>query len=222
LRGAHVLLAAAALTACVLPPRRASAEQAATDEAPQPPLTSPQLFYKPRSGVGLAFMAGAGLTDFALGDLHARTTAGPFWTLRAVGGTRRRIGAEITYFGAAQSIEGLGLTTARTLLANGVEGSVRVNAPIALPPFLVELFVLGGAGWTRYSVLGLSNATANLSPTNDALTTPFGGGVSFGYRGIFADVRFTYRPTFHNQLVTGTSNGDLTNWALGIAAGYEL
>ena len=220
MRGKHAR--AGALLAAVVTLAGLEGRAAADGEAGPAPAPNLPSLYQPKSEIGVAFTAGAGVADFAHGDARTNTGLGPAWTLRASAGTRRHVGVEATYVGSAQSIHGLGLADSKTLLTNGVEGAVRVTAQIKLDAALGEIFVLGGLGWARYTVSGLPAATANLHPSDDVLTTPFGGGIALCWRGFYADARFIFRPTFRESLITGTSNGDLTNWGVGLSAGYEL
>jgi len=97
--------------------------------APVPPAPQPQW----RRGFGWAFMAGGAYQDFTNDSMRATTKAGGGWNARVVGGTNSVIGFEAAYVGGANEVQTLGSNfTGNTplLVANGVEGTARLNIPI--------------------------------------------------------------------------------------------
>jgi hypothetical protein len=185
---------------------------------------TPDIPSRPRSEIGVAVVAGAGITRFTTGDIRLGTGIGGVWAVRAAAGTRRHLGAEVTYVGTAQGLHGFGLTDSRTLLSNGVEATVRVSAQINLTSYgvMAQPFVFGGLGWAHYSIASKPADAASLAATDDVITAPFGGGIAAAWRHMFFEVRFTYRPTFHQNLLSGVPDDNLTAWMLGTVVGYEF
>ena len=104
------------------------------------------------------------------------------------------------------------------LVANGVEGAVRVNVPVLLPRTqLLEPFGFVGLGWSHYNVSNTNVNTSDVASSDDVMTLPVGGGLAFGYGGFLADARFTYRKTYYNDLVAGQN---LDSWGVGGQIGF--
>jgi hypothetical protein len=99
---------------------------------------------KPDSKIGLAVMAGGGVTDFTHGATRDQTAVGGSWDVRALVATRTSIGFEASYIGGANPINALGLSGKSKLVRNGVEAAVRVQ--------IFRQTILGSQGAT-----GLSN-----------------------------------------------------------------
>jgi hypothetical protein len=184
---------------------------------PPPPPTP----WMPASELGMAMYAGGGVTDFTSGATRAETKPGGAWTARLVVGTRRVVGFDGSYVGGANSLSGLGSGSA-TLIRNGLEGALRVNAPLRVLDTLLEPYALAGVGWNSYH---LSNTQGNGSiglAHDNTLTVPLAVGFTVGYRGFMADVRGTVRPTYNQSLLTQQSGSALSNWDLGAMLGYEF
>jgi hypothetical protein len=171
--------------------------------------------------IGVAIMAGGGAFDFVGGDIRAATKMGGFWQVRALLGSRSIVGLEAAYLGTAQSIQALGLASDARLLSNGVEGTLRLNAPIGIRRLLIEPFAFGGGGWSHYNIVNSNTSTASLRDTDNVITVPVGGGLDMGFNGFFLDARFTYRFSYNNDLVQAGDRG-LNNWNAGGAIGYEF
>jgi hypothetical protein len=177
--------------------------------------------YGYRPPIGIALMAGGGSFKFVGGDLRAETNLGGEWTVRALVGSRSIVGVEAAYLGTAQEINALGLANNATLISNGVEGTLRVNAPIGIRHFLIEPFAFGGGGWTHYNIVNSSTNSASLRTTDNVVLVPVGGGIDMGYRGFFLDARYTYRFSYNNDLVQVGDRG-MDNWSASGALGYEF
>jgi hypothetical protein len=177
----------------------------------------------PASVVGAGLLLGGGVQDFSRSGARGVTNTGGFWSARLVAGTREYIGLEGAYVGSAQGINALGLDSDAVLISNGVEGAVRLNLPIvvARSAALLEPFVFGGAGWSRFHVARTSINTSDIASDDDVLTVPYGAGMMVAYRGLMADARFTYRSTFYNDLLR-TTGGSLDNWSAGAQVGFEF
>jgi hypothetical protein len=139
-----------------------------------------------------------------------------------VAGTREYVGLEAAYIGSAQSISALGLSNDAVLVSNGAEGALRLNLPlVSRTGALLEPFVFGGLGWSRFHVARTSVNTSDIATDDDIMTVPYGGGLAFASHGFMADARFTYRSTFYNDLLR-TSGGKLDNWSAGAQLGFEF
>lgn len=191
------------------------------DETP-PTMTSEQVGYRPPSRIGVGLMAGGGVQDFTGSRIRDMTGTAGFWDVRASVGTRSVVGLEAAYVGAAQNINALGLDNGAKLMANGLEGDIRVHAPLAYQSTLLEPYVFGGLGWQRYSITNTPVDTGSLTDNDDVVTVPMGAGFAAGYRGFLADVRFTYRLVERSDLLAPSGGGTLNNWNFGGHLGYEF
>ena len=170
----------------------------------------------PRGG---GFFVGGGFEDFTDNGLRSMTGGGGYWSARIVGGMRRVVGLEGAYVGSARNIDALGLDRNARLISNGLEGAVRLNVPIVSQNqmVLVEPFGFVGLGWSHYNVVNSNLNTSDVASSDDIMAVPFGGGLAFGYGGLMADARFTYRKTYNNDLVTGRN---LDSWGVGAQIGF--
>ena len=164
--------------------------------------------YTPPSKLGLAFMVGGGYEDFANNEMRDWTNPGGAWNFRFVAGTRLIIGVEGAYVGSARGFQSLGVTANNpTLISNGVEGNLRLNAPITKGNSLFEPYAIAGVGWAQYHISNYNSNTqalSDFSATNDnVLTVPLGAGFTYGYKALMLDVRGTYSPTYYNNLLRG-------------------
>ena len=94
---------------------------------------------KPDSNIGLAVMAGGGVTDFTEGSTRDQTTVGGSWDVRALVATRTWIGFETSYIGGANPIKALGLSGNSKLVRNGVEAALRLQLPLYYRITLLEI-----------------------------------------------------------------------------------
>jgi hypothetical protein len=170
----------------------------------------------------MAFLLGGGVSDFVNTTPQNFTGTGGSWNVRGIVGTRRIIAVEGSYVGAAQSISGLGLNGSNTLLRNGLEGVLRVQAPIPTVMGMIEPYAFGGAGWAHYSFATTPVATASVNSSDDVVTFPFGMGLMGCYKGLLGDLRVTYRPTINSDLFGTAANSGLSNWDVGGSLGYEF
>ena len=172
------------------------------------------------SPTGAGMFVGGGFEDFTDNNMRSMTGGAGYWSARIVGGMRRLVGTEAAYIGNARNIDALGLNSNAHLISNGAEGALRLNIPIvsANQMSLVEPFGFVGLGWSHYSISNTNINTSNVASTDDIMTMPFGAGLAFGYGGLMADARFTYRKTYYNDLVTG--GGNLDTWGVGGQIGF--
>jgi hypothetical protein len=193
--------------------------------APLPPgaigAENPYGWYMPQSRFGMAIMLGGGVSDYPNNVVSNNTGVSGAWDLRLVFGTRLWFGGEIAYVGAASSINNLGLATSSTLVRNGIEGLLRINAPLHAGGTLLEPYIFGGLGWNLYDV-NASVSTADLNVSDNTMSVPAGLGFSVGYQGFMADIRGTYRPTYFQQLFIAQPDTALTNWSADLTIGYEF
>ena len=189
-----------------------------------PPAAPPK--YEPPSKVGLALMAGGGFQDFANSEMRDRTNGGGAWDIRFIAGMRSIIGVEGAYVGSAHGFQSLGVSANNpTLISNGLEGNLRLNAPIIKGSSLFEPYAVAGVGWSQYHITNFNSNTQTLSDfngTNDnVLTVPLGAGFAYGYKALLLDVRGTYSPTYYNNLLQGTNgSGTLNTWGVGGQVGF--
>jgi hypothetical protein len=175
---------------------------------------------KPDSNIGLAVMAGGGITDFTGGK---DTTVGGSWDVRALVGTRTWLGFEASYIGGANPIKALGLSGNSKLVRNGVEAAVRAQLPLYHHITLLEPYVLGGVGWNSYRVTYVNTYSSSITTSGDnTLAVPFGVGFMVGYKGFVVDLRTTIRPTFRQTILGSQGATGLTNWDTGAMIGFEF
>jgi hypothetical protein len=177
----------------------------------------------PMSQIGLGIFAGGGVTDFTEGVARNQTNTGGSWTARITAGTRGFIGVEGSYIGGANTVSGLGNSSA-TLVRNGLEGALRINIPLYAQSTLLEPYISGGAGWNSYRVTNY-NSRVNASftsGTDNTVSIPLAAGFTLGYRGFLADLRYTIRPTYDQTIFAGQSSSALSNWDAGGMVGYEF
>jgi hypothetical protein len=178
--------------------------------------------WMPASIYGVAIMAGGGVTDFTQGATRSETSTGGSWTARLAFGTRSILGFEASYIGGANNINALGFGNT-TLVRNGAEGVIRLNAPLYAHDTLLEPYAFGGVGWNTYRLSNVNNVTASVSTSADnTVSVPLGLGFSTGYHGFIADLRYTIRPTYDQNMFRNQSGSALTNWDFGGMIGYEF
>jgi hypothetical protein len=168
---------------------------------------------------GGGLFVGGGFEDFTSDDLRNMTGSGGYWSARIVGGMRRIVGLEAAYVGSARNIDTLGLDRNARLISNGAEGAVRLNIPIVSwnQMSLIEPFGFIGLGWSHYNVTNTNINMSDVASSDDVMTMPLGGGLTFGHGPVMADARFTYRKIYNNDLVTGRS---LDTWGIGGQIGF--
>jgi hypothetical protein len=184
--------------------------------------TVPPKRWAPTTGFGVGLFVGGGVTDFFESPARAQTNAGGSWTARLAIGTRSIVGFEGSYIGGAQTIHGLGGND--TLIRNGFEGAVRVNAPLHAQGTLLEPYIIAGMGWNGYHVSNpATNFTASAAiETDNTFAVPLGAGFMAGYHGLLLDVRYTMRPTYDQSILANQARTALSNWDLGGMIGYEF
>jgi len=197
-------------------------------EAPPPVVAPPPPAAKPSwaRGFGWAFMLGGGYQDFTETTMRSQTNAGAGWDARVIGGTNSILAFEAAYVGSAREISTLGITANNpALVSHGVEGNIRINAPIRRGASLFEPYAYGGAGFSNMRISNYnsnSQALSSFRSEDDILTVPVGGGFAYAYKAFIADVRGGWTATFFNSLLTNDVNtsGTLNYWNVGGQAGF--
>jgi hypothetical protein len=179
--------------------------------------------WMPASRIGLAILAGGGVTDFTQGTPRSETGVGGSWDVRFAVATRYWVGFEGSYVGGANSIHGLGLSGNSSLVRNGLEGVLRVQVPLYAKDMLLEPYLFGGGGWNGYRVSNVNSFTASVTTNSDnTVTVPLGVGFAIGYKGFMGDLRYTIRPTYQQTIIANQGGTGLTNWDAGAMIGYEF
>ena len=177
----------------------------------------------PDSKIGLAVMAGGGVTDFTQGATRNETTVGGSWDVRALVATRTWIGFEASYIGGANPIKALGVSGNSKLVRNGVEGALRVQLPLYHRSTLLEPYVVGGVGWNSYRVTYVNSYSASVTTSGDnTVAVPLGVGFMVSYKGVVIDLRTTFRPTYRQTILGDQGATGLTNWDAGAMVGFEF
>jgi hypothetical protein len=180
--------------------------------------------WAPASSFGMSIMAGGGVTDFTDSAARDATGTGGSWDVRFAFGTRRFVGFEGSYIGGANGIHDLGPTNSHaTLVRNGLEVSLRFNAPTYVRDTLLEPYITAGFGWNGYRVLNVHEETSSVNATSsNTVSVPIAAGFSVGWKGFIADLRYTIRPTYRQTTFVTEGSSALTNWDLGGMLGYEF
>lgn len=181
-----------------------------------------------RSGIGIGFTVGGGVTGFtdkALRDTVSSDVGG-LWDFRASIGTHIPLGIDVTYLGTAQNVNTLQTGQANgTLIGTTVEGALRFNM---LPHNDLNPYVFGGVGWQRYDVHNMvfAHADTGLAQNDNLVEFPMGAGLSYrDPSGFTVDARGTFRAATASTLVIDPRTGnyaDLHSWEASAALGYEF
>jgi hypothetical protein len=179
-----------------------------------------------RSRIGMSIQGGGGVVGFMRANENDVTNLGGSWDVRAVFGTRTIPALEAAYVGSSRSVTG-GFADGAGLVSNGIEGTFRLNAPFLAGETLIEPFGFVGLGWSHYYLSNfntIGNTTFVGVRADDVGTVPMGGGIAFGYRGFIAEARFTYRPTWDNDLALSATGGpfELDTWGVTGMIGFEF
>lgn len=175
--------------------------------------------------VGAMLMVGGGAVDFATAGPEEFTQTGGYWNAR-IAGTRTILSAEAAYIGRAHGIEATGLSAGSTLLGNGVEGLVRLNAPFETGEVLIEPFAVAGGSWEYFTILNEGANTSSINDNDVAVFLPVGVGLAAAWQGLSVDVRGLYRHAFLSEMFGdsgfGLDESALNTWQLGANLGFEF
>ncbi len=196
-----------------------TASAVARSQTPDPGAPEPTVTRGPQSliGGGTEVALGGGVMNFSGSTARSMTGVAGSWNLRLATGTQSLFGLEAAYLGSAQTVDAAGLDPKSTLLGNGVEAVLRLNAPVPFERGMVTPFLLGGLGWSHLSVVNDTFNNSTVSESDNVGMIPLGVGVSVTYAGFVADARFTYRLAFDNELF---GNASLNTWALTANIGH--
>lgn len=173
-----------------------------------------------RYGVGVTL--GGGIEDFTNHTAHSATNIAGSWDVRVELGTVFPVSLEAAYMGTAQKIDELTGTQNANLLGTILESDIKLNVPTGTS---FRPFLFAGMGWRRYDVTDASFTTADegIADSDDEMVFPLGGGLRYDYRGLDADVRFTYRPAVNENLITeGTGFAAMHTWGIAAHIGANL
>lgn len=172
---------------------------------------------------GIGVTLGGGVENFTNTTANDVTDLAGAWNVRLELGSHLPVAFEAGYVGTAQTIQGFVGTQDTTLIGTTVEGALKFNVPTgsAFRPF-----GFAGLGWRRYDMSDTSFAVSNVgfADSDDLMVIPLGAGIRYDYRGVDADVRFTFRPTVGEDLITepGRDSAALHTWAVGASIGANL
>lgn len=182
-------------------------------------------FYDRMLSLGFSLAAGGGVSGFTNDDMRGATDTGGSWTVRAVFGTRSPLAFEASYIGSAQSIDALGLDNDAVLLAQGIQGALRLNATTNYP---VQPFLFGGAAWSHYSLTNTDINTSDVEDDDNVLEIPVGVGIATNLRGFAVDVRGEMRFATNENLVPEVSDvvddefAKMHRWGVNATIGYAF
>lgn len=175
---------------------------------------------------GVALSLGLGTEDFTGETMRDTTTTCGTWDVRAILGTRSYLAFEAGYLGSARGIDApLGGEDA-ILVGSTVEALARANL---IPDGAFQPYAFLGGAWRRWDVAqeDFTTADAGMNDSDDELVIPVGAGLSYRYRGLVADARFTFRAATDDNLVLtdgGASDeyAAMHTWGVTTNVGYEF
>ncbi len=178
-------------------------------------------------GFGFALMAGGSYQDFTNSNMRSTTSGAGAWTARFIAGTNSIIGFEAAYLGSAGQFQGLNVTNNEPLLvANGLEGTARLNIPIRYGASLFEPYGYAGLGYSHYTISNYNQNAQRLSSftsTDDVMNFPVGGGFAYAYKAFIVDARAGWTGTYYQNLLTGAdTSGTLDHWNVGGQVGFTF
>lgn len=186
------------------------------------------------SGIGVAVTLGGGISGFTDRTLRDTTSpVGGLWQLRAAFGTHVPIAVEVGYLGTATRIQSLFGVADAMMIGTTLEGDLRLNL---LPHYVIDPYAFVGIGWQRYDIdeNSFSLSDTGIGTHDNLVEVPVGGGLSYRFAGLVADVRGTFRatqganlvleePVVQSQLAAGTTRyAPMHSWEASLAIGYEF
>ncbi|QDG49342.1 porin family protein [Persicimonas caeni] len=172
--------------------------------------------------IGLAFSAGGGYAGFLNDEVNDVVDPGGGWEARVLVGTDSWLGFEAAYLGTSNEFDALGLPDDASLVGHGASAALRLGL---LPPvYDFQPYLLAGASWMHYSVENADEDAAPLRDSGDVFSVPLAGGFSYGYDWLFADLRVQFAPSFEEDLLRESTNGDsdVGTWRAVANIGFEL
>jgi hypothetical protein len=179
--------------------------------------------------IGVAVVGGGGVTMLTTNEGQEVADLGAAWEVRGTAFTRFFAGVELAYVGAGRPIASTatGVPEDAYVLTNGGEAALRLSAPLswgAKKHWLVAPYAVGGINFSLYEVMNgdpQAGASSLAEDSSTAFALPLGGGVAFGYRGLFLDARVAYRMLLEDSLFPQDVNG-LDSFSAGLNAGVEF
>lgn len=174
---------------------------------------------------GVGITVGGGVEDFTNTTARDTTELAGSWNLRLELGAALPISVEAAYVGTDQKIDGLTGTQNANLLGTTVEGALKFNVPTGTS---LRPFAFAGLGWRRYDVTNekFTTSSEGIADKDDLMVFPLGAGLRYDYRGVDADLRFTFRPTIGEDLITDPSRDNgfaaMHTWGVGASIGANL
>jgi hypothetical protein len=195
---------------------------AAAASAPSAPPSS--LREVPFRHEGVAVSLGGGVTGYTDGATRGYLGTGGYWELRGLLGARSFLGSEIAYVGSSRGLDGPGVDRGAMLVANGLEGGMRLNLPLQLGQAVrFTPFLFGGPGFTHLRITGTDAVGPGMSTSDTALVLTSGAGFSFTCRRLILGARFTYRQLRGADLIEIDDDpARMQSWSTGLTLGYEL
>jgi hypothetical protein len=192
--------------------------------APPPAAPPASLREVPFRHEGVAVSVGGGLTGYTDGATRGYLGTGGYWEVRGLLGARSFVGNEIAYVGSSRGLDGPGVDRGATMVANGLEGGMRLNLPLQLGEQVrFTPFLFGGPGFTHLRVTGTYAVGPGMSTSDTALVLTSGAGFSFTYRQLILGARFTYRQLRGADLIEIDDDAaHMQSWSTGLTLGYEL
>jgi hypothetical protein len=211
----------------------ADGDDDATAATPPPAAEAerPNLFgRRPNFGGAIADVkVGIGTGDFTQETARDQTGIGPSWDVRGVIGAHSPIGFEAAYTGSSRGINsGGGNTDDWQLVSNGVEGDLRIAAPLSVGEVVdVRPFAFGGLGWQYMTQWGDGPVDEDNDEGDHIMTIPAGVGLELGIGPVNVDVRGTYRHAVGSDLFgDATAQFDdpeaLHSFNVGAGLGFEF
>jgi len=178
---------------------------------------------------GMAVTVGGGVVDFLDGEARAIGDLGGSWEARLTLGTRTPLAIEFGYIGSVHNIDALGLDSSAVLLGTSVETDLRVN----FTTWMLQPYVFGGIGYTRYDVTNDDFNTSSVNEDEQMGHIPLGAGLAYQWGGFLFDVRGTVRPAFQDDLIDepaieddpldrNDTRTDLDTWSAAARLGWEF
>lgn len=197
--------------------------------APEPE-TSSGLFNTEKEGIlgtPLAVQLGVGQGDFFGENSREATEWGATYEARGILAPRSPIGLEAAYVGSARGLDGFNVDEDASLVSNGLEGALRLAAPIMQGPVDFAPFIFGGLGWEHYTLVGEGNAATGIQNDDSLLTVPLGVGVDLGYGPLNLSARGTYKQAFDAEMFGSSDDGftddnNMNTWNVGLQAGFAF
>ena len=175
---------------------------------------------------GTSLTVGGGVMNFIERAPLAVTTPGGMWNARLAVGTRSVVGLEAGYLGTAQDIDATDLAPGAWLLGNGVEGALRINAPLTFAQGMVAPYAVGGLGWQRFDLVNEGVNTSSVQDADNVMTIPVGVGVNTVLGGLQLDARAMYHHTIGSELLGDAAyswdSNALNFWTLQAGLGFEF